>query len=91
MNYIIEYDIAAIILSVTLLFLYFARDGYQVAANKIYIIMIGLTIIAPVADICSVYTIANAKTIPLWLNFFINITYLLAYNGMAIVFFMVTS
>ena len=87
MDYIIEYDIAAVFLSMVLLFLYFVRYNYQIFSNRLYIAMLGCNLIAAVADICTVHTINYAPSVPVALNFFVNIVYLLAYNSMAVLFF----
>ena len=87
MNYIIEYNIAAVCLSVVLLFLYFVRYNYQILSNRLYIAMLGCNLIAAVTDICTVYTIHYAQSVPSALNYFVNIVYLLAYNSMAVLFF----
>ena len=87
MDYIIEYDIAAVFLSMVLLFLYFVRYNYQIFSNRLYIAMLGCNLIAAVADICTVHTIHYAQSVPVALNFFVNIVYLLAYNSMAVLFF----
>lgn len=87
MDYLIEYNIAAICLSVLLLFLYFVKYNYQIFSNWLYVAMLGCNLIASVADICTVYTIHYAQSVPLAVNYFVNIVYLLAYNSIAVLFF----
>ena len=43
--------------------------------------------LSTITDLVSIYTIPRADTLPLGLNYAINILYLLAYNGSAITFY----
>ena len=87
MDYICYYDIIAAVLLFMLFALYFMRRNYPTSTYKAYLAMLLCISLSTIADLVSVYTIARADTIPLGLNYAINILYLLAYNGSAITFY----
>lgn len=87
MNYICYYDIIAAVLLAMLAALYFMRRNYPTLTNKIYLVMLFTISVSTITDLITMYTIPRADTVPLGFNYLINILYLLAYNGSAIVFY----
>lgn len=87
MNYIYYYDVIAAIILAMLAALYFMRRNYPTITNKIYLCMLLTISVSTVTDLITIYTIPRADTVPLGFNYLINILYLLAYNGSAIVFY----
>lgn len=87
MDYIIQYDISAMALLLLLAVLYFMRHNFPIITNKIYISMVVCNFIAAFSDIVSVYTIKNSEYIPLWVNYMINIIYLISYNSIAFLYY----
>ena len=73
MDYICYYDIIAAVLLFMLFALYFMRRNYPTSTNKAYLAMLLCISLSTIADLVSVYTIARADTIPLGLNYAINI------------------
>ncbi|MGN0665420.1 MAG: EAL domain-containing protein [Huintestinicola sp.] len=86
MDYVYQYDLTAIILLSMLLFLYRMRYNYPTATNKIYISMVVLSLVSAVSDLVSLFSISIPEAFPLWLNYLINIVFLLSYNGIMILF-----
>lgn len=87
MNYICYYDIIAAVLLSMLFALYFMRRNYPTSTNKAYLAMLICISLSTITDLISIYTIPRADTLPLGLNYAINILYLLAYNGSAVTFY----
>ncbi|MCM1273227.1 MAG: EAL domain-containing protein [Clostridium sp.] len=87
MNYIIEFEIAALGLELMLLVIYCIRNNFPCATNKFYFAMLSCGIVATSFSLISVYTLAHICDLPLWINFFTNMVYLFAYNGAALLFF----
>lgn len=79
-NYVVEYEYATLGLVFVLLGLYCARRKYPGTSNKIYAGMLLCTFLSALLNIVSVKTLAISELLPLWLNYAINILYLLAYN-----------
>lgn len=87
MNYVYQYDIAACCLIGVLIILTALRRGYPTRTNKMYTAMLAGNLFATVLDLATVYTISNANTVPLWLNYLTNMLYFAAFNGCAILYF----
>lgn len=88
MNYIIEFEIAALGLELMLLVIYCIRNNFPCATNKYYFAMLSCGIIATGFNIISVFTLSRIETLPIWINYICNMCYLLAYNGAALLFFL---
>lgn len=86
MGYIIHYDITAIIIEAVIAFLFCMRRNYPTAANKVYIRMVVMATLSSAFDIISCYTISYFDSVPLWFNYFINISYLATYNLTAVIY-----
>ena len=87
MNYVCYYDIIAAVLLSMLFALYFMRRNYPTSTNKAYLAMLICISLSTITDLLSMYTIPRADIVPLWLNYVINILYLLTYNGSALTFY----
>lgn len=87
MIYNYHYDIAALMLIVLLISIYFLRRNYPTTANKAFLAILFFTFTATVSDLLSALTIPKADEIPLLINYLINIIYLISYNSTAIVFY----
>ncbi len=88
MTYIIEYEIAALGLELMLLALYCIRNNFPCATNRFYFAMLSCGITATTFNLLSVFTLAQADSLPVGINYFTNMVYLLAYNGSALLFFL---
>lgn len=88
MNYIIDYEIAALALELMLLLIYCIRNSFPCATNKFYFAMLSCGIVATGFNLISVFTLARIDTLPIWVNYLSNMCYLFAYNGAALLFFL---
>ena len=87
MSYIYEFDIAACALMIMFAVLLVIRRNFPSYTNKLYACMLGGNLFATVMDLVTVYTIANAADIPLWVNYLVNIVYLISFNGCAVLYY----
>ncbi|MBQ9858900.1 MAG: EAL domain-containing protein, partial [Oscillospiraceae bacterium] len=87
MNYIFEFDIAACALMIMFAVLLAIRRNFPSYANKLYAAMLAGNFFATAMDLVTVYTIANASELPLWLNYATNMIYLLSFNGCAVLYY----
>lgn len=76
-NYIIYFDIAAIVIVTATLFLFFVKKYFQSKANTAFIIMGNAILIASVLDIITSFTIPAFDRIPLWINYLLTVLYFL--------------
>ncbi len=86
MDYIIEFEIAALCIEALLILIHALRRSYPGDADRIYVYMQYMALTSTVSNIASVFTLAYAGRIPVWINYTVNILYLLSYNLCAIIF-----
>ncbi|MGN0482926.1 MAG: EAL domain-containing protein [Lachnospiraceae bacterium] len=87
MDWIIEFDIAAVVITVIILGLFLKRKSYPSKVNRMYLYLMTVGMVASVLDIISVYAIIYAKHIPLPLNRLINMLFLLSMNAVTFVYY----
>lgn len=87
MNYYYQYDLTALILLIILVWLYFMKKNYPTKTNKIYLGMVSCCFISSAFDIMSIFIIRSPEMFPVGLIYFVNMIYLMAYNGTGIVFY----
>lgn len=90
MHYIYEFDIAAVCLITALVVLLLLRKNYPSVTNRLFEGMLGCNLFATVMDLVTVFTLARADTIPLWINYAVNIIYLISFNSCAVLYFVYT-
>ncbi len=79
-SYVVEYEYATLALVFVLLGLYCTRRKYPGTSNRIYVGMLLCTFFSALTHIVTINTLPIAHQLPLWLNYVIHISYLLAYN-----------
>lgn len=63
------------------------RRTYPTETNKAYFVMAIGCLVSTVSDLISIYSIACSDSLPIWFNYIINLTYLVSYNSVAIIYF----
>lgn len=86
MDYIIHYDLAAVLICIIVGILFYSKKYYSSKTNRLFIAIGALILIASVSDVITVYTLAHIDTVPLWLNYLINDVYFLSFNCIYIVY-----
>lgn len=87
MNYIYQYDLAAALLLVILLALYFTRHNYPTATNRLYIAMVICSLSSSVFDLIAIGSEVGSISMPVRILYLVNMLYLAAYNGTGILFY----
>lgn len=90
MLYVYHYDIAAIIVCTIMMIMYATRRGYPTRTGGLFFTIVTVTFVSAFSDCISAFTLSYAKDIPLWVNYFVNMLYLLSYNTMGALFFAYT-
>ena len=86
MQYIIYFDVAAILLNAALLLIVYMRRTYPTKSCTLYKLMLWLNLASSCADLISAYMISFPQRFPLVLNYAANMVYLIAHNMTAVVF-----
>ncbi len=87
MDYIIEFEIAALCIEALMIVIHALRRSYPGDANKVYVHLQYFTLCSTAFNIASVFTLKYAATVPVWINYAVNMLYLLFYNLCAVIFF----
>lgn len=87
MNYIIHYDVAALLITVTVMIHYYSKKTIKIGLTKIFMVLVGMALCANVLDLITVYTIGHPRDLPLWLNYLINMAYLITFNCTPVIYF----
>lgn len=90
-NYVTEYEYAAASLLIVLLVLYIARKKFHTDTNVLFASMLICTLISATLHVFTTKMLGHAQDYPLWLNYTVNIAYLLAYISIAIVYLIYVS
>ena len=86
MRYIIHYDLAAIVLSILLLRQFKTYRTIATRQSRVFFAMFITLFVATVFDTISVITASYVGIVPVWADYLINITYLLAINAMEVLY-----
>lgn len=87
MEWVIEFDIAAAVLTAIILILFLKKKNYTSKANRIYLCLMSVGLAASVLDVISVYGMVYAKQIPIWINLMINVLFLLCMNCIVFIYY----
>ena len=87
MQYVIQFDIAAMFITSVLIAMYIMRRGYSTVSGRLFVVLMIVTLAAAAFDVGTAYTISYANRVPLPMNYLINSLYLLANNASAIIFY----
>ena len=86
MNYILHYDIAALIISVTVFLHYFIRRNVKTKAATLFVVMMILQLITATLDIVTALMIDKAIPATVTSMYVWNALYLLTFNAITPVF-----
>lgn len=87
MNYIYQFEIAAVLLDLVIIALYYVRNNYACINNKHFVLLVFCNFTSAITNLITVYTLAHINEIPLWFNYLINIIYLYTYVTSALLLF----
>ena len=80
MHYIIDYEIAAVILSLAVLFSFFRKKIITTRLTNSFMLVVVIVLISTCIDIIAVSLIGYGSRVPLWLHYLINVLYYVVFN-----------
>ena len=83
MHYHIEFDIAAIILTIFITYFIFYKKGLVRRANRVFLVLIGLVFVSEISDIFSSLSNNDPDSAQRWSQDIWNYIYLVAHNALA--------
>lgn len=87
MNYIIHYDIAAIIVTVVIGIHFYMKKNISTAQNRIFKALLVVELLASVFDLMTVFAIRNPMSFTRPLHYVLNVVYLAMFNLTPVVYF----
>ncbi|MBP5602787.1 MAG: EAL domain-containing protein [Treponema sp.] len=84
MRYIFHYDIAAFFVSLVVLFHIFIKQRISTRVSKAFKFLAIDLFFAIIFDIITIFTISYYSSVPVWLNYLLNILSLLTYNSLPV-------
>ena len=84
MRWIYQYDVAALFISLVILFNLFISQRIKTRVSKAFKILAIDLFFATVFDLITIYTISYYELCPVWLNYVLNIITLLTYNSLPV-------
>lgn len=86
MQWICHYSICAVFISGIVCVFYYYRKNYPSFSGLVYGILLLTSLFSAIFDTISIYTLSFPYSIPVWLNYIINIIYLLCFNATGIIY-----
>ena len=87
MDWIIEFDICALLITSLILWVLHRRKDLMTMQNITFRVLLALTLTASTFDLLSIYAIEHVTRIPLWLNYFIQLMYALPFTAIPMVYY----
>ncbi len=88
MDWIIEFDICALLITALLLWVIHRRKDLPSMRNYTFRILLTLTLVAAIFDLASIYAIEHVTEIPLWLNYVIQLMYAIPFTSIPMVYYL---
>ena len=88
MTYVSEFEIAALALELVLLIIYSMRRNYPSGSTRMYLLILICSLFSSAFNLVTLVTLAHIDTVPIWLNYLLNVAYLWAYNMCPMAFYM---
>lgn len=86
MQWICHYSICAVFISGIVCVFYYNRKNYPSFSGRVYGILLFTSLFSALFDTVSIYTLSYPHSVPVWLNYIINIIYLLCFNATGIIY-----
>ena len=87
MDWIIEFDICALLITALILWVLHRRKDLMTMQNITFRVLLVLTLTAATFDLLSIYAIEHVTELPLWLNYIIQLMYVLPFTSIPMVYY----
>lgn len=86
MNYIIHYEVAALVITITIAFHFFLKKTINTRMTQIFSVLIICSLIANVFNLITMVTISNPNSVPRALDMLLNQIYLISFNAIPAIY-----
>ena len=87
MNYIIHYDVAALLITLIIIVQYYSNRRISLGVRKVFVVTLMVAAGSNALDLITVYTIEHPQSIPLALNYLVNMAYLISFNSIPMLYY----
>lgn len=87
MNYIIHYDVAALLVTLIIIVQYYSNRRISLGVRKVFVVALMVAMGSNALDLITVYTIEHPQSIPLVLNYLVNMAYLISFNSIPMLYY----
>lgn len=87
MNYIIHYDVAALLVTLIIIVQYYSNRRISLGVRKVFVVALMVATVSNALDLITVYTIEHPQSIPLVLNYLMNMAYLISFNSIPMLYY----
>lgn len=87
MNYIIHYDVAALVITLAITLHFFYKKSIDTYQSKLFSLLIGLELVSCAMDLVTMYTIGHPQVLSKAGHYLLNGVYLLTFNATSAVYF----
>ena len=88
MDWIIEFDICALLITSLILWVLHRRKELTTMQNITFRVLLILTLVAAVSDLVRIYSIEHTTSLPLWLNYIIQLAYAIPFTSIPMVYYL---
>lgn len=90
MNWMVQFDIAALILCAIIFFVYLSFRRFPSFSNKVYFLLLSFSLISVIGDLATVYLNYMLPYSMRWLNYLSNMLFLAVFNAVPAIYFLFT-
>ena len=87
MDYIIHYDVAALLITLMIVVQYYSNRRISLGVRRVFVVMLMIEACSSAIDLATVYTIEHPQSVPLAFNYLLNMAYLLSFNSVPMVYY----
>ena len=87
MKYIIHYDVAALLITGMIIVQYYSNRRISLGVRRVFVMMLMIEACTSALDLVTVYTIEHPASVPLALNYLLNMAYLLGFNSIPMLYY----
>lgn len=88
MNYILHYDVAALLITLIIILQYYSNRRINLGVRRLFVYMLVLATVSDALDLITVYTIEHPQCLPLAIHYPLNMLYLLSFNSIPMLYFL---
>ncbi len=87
MDYIIHYDVAALLITLILIIQYYSNRRISLGVSRVFVVALIIATLSNALDLITVYTLNHPQDVPTELNYLINMVYLIGFNSVPLLYF----